>query len=112
MARKFPALKDRAKLIPSLRDEEPYARVFPALKYRAKLTPPLRGEEATHSFTGSTRRGRRSRGRINRSVWHRWVRDSRFPAALPSAVRRRFQSSQVLCDGDGGTAAQGADARS
>ena len=40
------ALKDTAKLTPSLGDEEPCARAFPALKYRAKLTPPLRGEGA------------------------------------------------------------------
>jgi len=34
---------------------------FPALKDRAKLIPPLRGEEQ-HSFTGSTRLRRRSCG--------------------------------------------------
>ena len=48
----FPALKYRAKLTASLRDEGRGRRGSPALKYRAKLTPPLRGEEQPffHTF--------------------------------------------------------------
>ena len=38
----FPALKDRAKLTPPLRGEDPD---------RAKLTPPLRGEDPSSSAT-------------------------------------------------------------
>jgi hypothetical protein len=43
-ARPHRALKDTARLTPSLRDEEAHQLRHPALKYRAKLRPPLRGE--------------------------------------------------------------------